>query len=396
MRGADHGQIRRDPRPFGGGAKAAGGTRVAAVFGLLLLIFWTGPVLAQAADRSSLEVIDEAGRRVVVPTEVKRIVALGGALRLVTYLQAVDMVVGVEALETKPLEAGRLYGLAVADRVRDLPVIGEGGAGGKLPDFERVIAVHPDLIVAVGLDGGQVNTIQDKTGVPVVSVGSGAMGTLDLKRTRDSLTLLGRLLGRVERARELSVRIDSLERDLRARTAGRAERRTAYVGAIGYRGRHGITSTDARYAPLAWVNGHNVADAVEQSDRQSGHVFIDQEQLLLWNPDVIFLDGSGIGKVREDYARNPAFYGMLAAVRNGCVWLMPPHNLYHTNIETALANAYFLGKILDPEAFVDIEPAVKADAIFELFIGVKAYDRLRQEYGGYGRVSFGDDGVIVH
>jgi iron complex transport system substrate-binding protein len=375
----------------------AGGTRYSSAFCLFFLItLWAGLAPVRAADQPGVVITDEAGRSVTVPARVNRIVALGGALRFVTYLQAVDLVAGVEALEKKPLEAGRLYGLAVAEKVRDLPVIGEGGPGGKLPDFEKMIAVRPDLIVAVGLDSAQVKTIQDKAGIPVVSLGSGGMGILDLKQTRQSLSLLGRLLGRAERAEELNAYIDGLEQDLRRRTADRQDRPTAYVGGIGYRGKHGITSTDANYAPLAWIDGHNVADAVEQSGRQSGHVFIDQEKLLLWNPDVIFLDAGGIDKVRDDYGKNPAFYGMLKAFQNDRVWVMPPYNSYHTNIETALANAYFLGKILYPEAFADIEPATKADAIFDFFIGVKAYDRLQQELYGYGRAVFGKDGVRIH
>jgi iron complex transport system substrate-binding protein len=355
-----------------------------------LITLWAGLVRADA--QQGVVITDEAGRRVAIPAQVKRIVPLGGALRFITYLQAVDLVAGVEALEKKPLEAGRLYGLAVADKVGNLPVVGEGGPGGKLPDFEQIVAVHPDLIVAVGLDNAQVNTIQDKTGIPVISLNSGTMAGLDLHQTRESLTLLGRVLGRVERAKALTIYIDSLEQDLQTRTAARKDRPTAYVGGIGYRGKHGITSTEARYAPLIWVNGHNVADAIQQP----GHVFIDQEKLLLWNPDVIFLDAGGLEKVGEDYLKNPAFYAMLQAVNAGRVWVMSPYNYYYTNIETALANAYFLGKILYPEAFADIDPEVKADAIFDYFIGVKAYGRLKQELYGYGHVVFEKDGISVH
>lgn len=362
----------------------------------LLMTLWVGLFPARAAELPGVVITDEAGRSVAIPATVNRIVPLGGAMRLVTYLQAVDLVAGVEALEKKPLEAGRLYGLAVSEKVKNLPVIGEGGPGGKLPDFEQIIAAHPDLVIAVGLDAAQVNTIQDKTGIPVVALNSAAMAGLDLRQTRESLTLLGRVLGRMERAKALTAYIDNLEHDLQTRTAVRKDRPTAYVGAISYRGRHGITSTEAKYAPLTWVNGHNVADAVKQSGRQPGHVFIDQEKLLLWNPDVIFLDAGGLVKVGEDFLKNPAFYAMLRAVRTGRVWVMPPYNYYHTNIETALANAYFLGKTLYPEAFADIDPEVKADAIFDFFIGVKAYDRLQKEFYGYGRVFFGKDGVSVH
>ncbi len=352
------------------------------VFFLLALALTMGR--AVAADQRTIT--DSVGRSAAIPAEVKRIVALGGALRFVTYLQGIDLVVGVEALEQKPLDGGRLYGLAVADKVKTLPVIGEGGPGGKLPDFEQLIAVHPDLIVAIGLDKAQVETIQDKTGIPALLLGTGAMAALDLTAIKESLTLLGSVIGRSERATMLTAAIGEMEADLGRRSSAQSTRPTAYVGAIGFRGKHGITSTESHYAPLTWVNGNNVTDALDQP----GHVFIDQEKLLLWNPDFIFLDAGGLDMVKDDYGKNPAFYTALKAVGAGRVFVMPPYNSYHTNIETALANAYFLGKALYPEAFADIEPPARAEAIFELFLGVKAYEHLTKAGYGYGRADFAD------
>jgi len=351
------------------------------------------PVQASAAGHGQTTVItDAAGRKVTLPTSVKRIIPLGGTLRFVTYLQGLDTVVGIEAMEKKGPEAARLYGLAVADKVKKLPVVSEGGPGGKLPDFEQIIAVRPDLIIAVGLDKSQLETIQQKTGIPALSLNSGAMTALDLKKTRESITLLGHIIDRGPRAATLIAFIDQLETDLDRRTASRSERPKVYVGAVGFKGRHGITSTEAAYAPLAWVHGSNVADAL----KQPGHAFIDQEKLLLWNPDVIFLDAGGMEMVRSDALRNPAFYEMLKAVNDGRVYVMPPYNFYHTNIETALANGYFIGKTLYPDAFTDIDPKTKADEIFDFFIGIKAYDRLQKEFHGYARVSFDKEGISIH
>ncbi|MDP2975103.1 MAG: iron ABC transporter substrate-binding protein [Anaerolineales bacterium] len=359
------------------------------LFFQIFLVATLAPAWA-AKQQNSTIITDAAGRTVTIPTSVKRIIPLGGALRFVTYLQGLDLVVGVEALEKKPLDGGRLYGLAVAEKVKNLPVIGEGGPGGKLPDFEQLIAVHPDLIVAVGVDKAQVETIQDKTGIPAVLLGTGAMAALDLKAIKESLTLLGSIIGRSERAATLTASIGGLEADLARRTSALSTRPTAYVGAIGYRGKHGITSTESHYAPLTWVGGNNVTDAITQP----GHAFIDQEKLLFWNPEFIFLDAGGMDMVKDDYAKNPAFYAALKAVGAGRVFVMPPYNSYHTNIETALADAFFLGKALYPEAFADIEPAKKAEAIFEFFLGVKAYAHLEKAGYGFGRAVF-DNGTIT-
>ena len=48
----------------------------------------------------------------------------------------------------------------------------------------------------------------------------------------------------------------------------------------------------------------------------------------------------------------------------------------NVNHETSLANAYYVGKVLYPEQFADIDPAEKADEIYEFVVGVPVYDQL--------------------
>ncbi len=368
------------------------GMRAAMLSIVAAILFGTNTFPVLAADSELGLVTDAAGRTVKIPPQVKRIVTLGGALRFVTYLQGLDTVVGIEALEKKPVEAGRLYGLAVTEKAKTIVAVGEGGPGGKLPDFEQVISVHPDMIITAGFDTAQADTIQQKTGIPVLILNTAATAALDLRHIKEALALLGRMIDHEQRAEAVIAFINQLEEDLARRTASVTERPAAYVGAIGYRGKHGITSTEAHYAPLVWINGLNVADAINQS----GHAFIDQEKLLLWNPDVIFLDAGGIDNVKEDYRKNPAFYAMLKAVKNDRVYVMPPYNYYHTNIEIALADAYFLGKTLYPTAFTDIDPGDKADEIFNFFIGMKAYGQLKNESLGFGQVIFEKTGLSIH
>lgn len=360
---------------------------------MLALAMWGTGILPATADGAQMiSITDMAGRKVSIPAQVKRIVPLGGAMRFVVYMQGLDAVVGVEAIEQKksPDSAGRPYSLALANRAAALPAIGEGGLG-KLPDFERIMAVAPDLILAVGVDNAQVETVQQKTGVPVVVLHPGATTALDLGQVRESFRLLGRVIHREERARQLNDFLLGCERDLRARVISVQKRPLVYVGGIGFKGRHGITSTESDYAPLAWINGRNVADSLGKP----GHAFIDPEQLLRWDPEMIFLDAGGLAMVSEEYRRNPELYRGLKAMRSGMVFVAPPYNYYHTNLETALANAYFMGKTLYPKYFADIDPVTKANDIFRFFTGVAGYGRLKEELHGFGRAEFGENGVVV-
>lgn len=117
--------------------------------------------------------------------------------------------------------------------------------------------------------------------------------------------------------------------------------------------------------------------------------------ILKWNADIVFLDTGGIELVRDDNKKNPEFYKKLKAVGVGKVFSVLPFNFYHTNIEIALANAYYMGKVIYPEHFKDINPAKKADEIFKAFNGLEAYEKLKKEYYGFGKVKFGNDTITI-
>ena len=109
---------------------------------------------------------------------------------------------------------------------------------------------------------------------------------------------------------------------------------------------------------------------------------LDKEQLLAWDPDVIFVDYTGLPLVREDYAAKPEFYESLTAVREGRVYSQIPFRSFAVNLDTALADAWYAGCVLCPEGFSDIDPETKAREIFTMLLGSDPYDELKE--AGYG------------
>ncbi len=90
---------------------------------------------------------DILGRKVALPQKINRVVAIGpGMLRLVCYLNATDLLVGVEECETSWGFTGRDYAMAYGESFRNLPIIGPGGPG-RPPAPELILAVKPDLII---------------------------------------------------------------------------------------------------------------------------------------------------------------------------------------------------------------------------------------------------------
>ncbi|MBN2231637.1 MAG: iron ABC transporter substrate-binding protein [Deltaproteobacteria bacterium] len=332
---------------------------------MLLLLALAAP--AAAGERT---ITDLSGRQVSLPARIHRLVAVGpGALRLVMYLGAADRVAGIERLERDldPRQSGfRPYVHAFPPGFAKLPVIGAGGAG-RLPNPEMVATCGAALVVAVGIDAPAADLLQAQSGVPVVVLSYGDLGVLR-EAVFSSLELLGTILDRRERAAELTAGIRRQMDDIRHRTVDIPLKRrpTVYFAGIGYRGSQGITSTEAGYLPGRLANAANVADRAEET----GHRFINPEQLLLWNPGVIFLDLFGLPNITRDAARNPAFYAALAAVRQQRTYALMPHNSYNTNVEVALLNAWYIGTILYPERFADIDFSRCREAIYHLFLGI--------------------------
>lgn len=316
-------------------------------------------------------VTDLAGREVVVPTQVRRLIALGpGALRLVAYLGATDRIVGIEDMEKRMACElyVRPYAKALDEAFFALPVVGAGGPG-ALPDPEKILMCRPDLIVAVSIDPGQLDNIQGKTRVPSLYLSYGELGVWR-EEARRSLSLLGEVLGCSEHAAAINDYVKALEQDVGRRTADIDEndRPSAYFGGISHKGSHGLTSTQAGYPPARLAGVRNLADGLGKT----GHFFVDKEQILVWDPDFIFVDAASRLILDQDFQQNRELYRLLSASKSGKLFSLLPYNYYNTNIELALLNAYFVGKAVYPERFGDIDMGDKAAEIMDTFLNIRS------------------------
>jgi len=345
---------------------------------------------AAPAESTGTAITDGFGRSVTIPENVEEVVCSGaGSLRYLVYLQAQDRVVGVDSLEKKESEIeGRPYALT-NPQLKDYPLIGEFRGN---DDPEKIIVINPQVILKAGTTGQppatsaiEADTLQDKTNIPVISFPYGSLKNEEQKAEMySSLRIMGEVVGKQERAEEVIAYIDAVMEDLEKRTADipESERKTVYVGGISSAGAHGIISTEPAYSPFLWVNANNVA-----SGMGADHADIAKEALVNWDPEYIFIDigtlqagnEGAIGELKND----PSLKG-LSAVKNGNVYGVIPYNFYSTNYESVLANAYFVGKVLYPDRFEDIDPETKADEIYTFFVGKPVFSDLNGQYNDTG------------
>lgn len=326
--------------------------------------------------------LDSEGREVELPSTVERIVCVGvGALRYSCYVGAADLVVGVEEYETKA-GMSRLYNYVNFNKFRDLPVTGTNGE----PYVEQIIAADPQVIVMSAYAKQNADELSEKTGIPVVVV-PGSDTTLDDK-AYETIRILGELYGKTDRADELTAYLRGVQADLDGRTASieNADKPTVYVGGVSFKGAHGFEGTEAGYGPFELIHAQNLADTTGQT----GAFSIDVEQVLAWDPDYIFLDFNGMDLIREDYAAHPDFYNSLTAVKEGRVYSQISFRSSASNLETALADAYYAACVMFPEQFKDVDPVEKAGEIFTELLGTNPYADLKEAGYEFRQITIGE------
>ncbi len=352
-------------------------------FLLLLLLFLVGCV----PDREPLGKIrtvaqwEEYRAKGLVPESVDRIYCSGGTLRLAVYLDCVDKVVAVDSNErNEPLRNGMKAYLAAHPELRELPLGGET-SGRDNPELLLSLKTPPQLIVkadtGAGYDPGELTR---RTGIPVLLVPMRGI-TVGRDGFDSGLRLMGKALGKEDRAEKVIEFFDREIADLKKRTENiEEEKPLVYVGGVSYNGSHGFNSSESGYPPFVLVGAKSpLTEKADDPVLGNRHAMLAKEKILEWNPDILFLDlgtlalgsSSGLAELRTDPA-----YRSLKAVKEGKIFTLLPNTFYFVNHDAVLANAWFVGKTLYPERFSDIDPKKKADEIFTFLVGRPVFDEL--------------------
>ena len=336
---------------------------------LLTALILITPLFAQGAMESSASVnetvvfTDDLGREITVPSEITRIAPSGNTAQVILLTFEPDLMAGM---------AGKLSGDGYSylpESVQSLPVLGAFYGKKANLNKEALIVADPQVVVDIGEIKGSVeamakdlDVLTEQTGIPTVFVEN------YLKDSGHTYRKLGSLLGLEERAEELATYADeAIAFAERVKAEGNGERSFYYSSSAD--GLEGIPTGSFHGEVLEGVGGRNVVDKTFSS----GNNQISLEQILLLNPDVIFLGNSEAYKVVTD-PTGP--WASLDAVKNGEVYVVP-RNIYSW-IDSPpsinrLLGIYYAAEILYPEiANVDIK--AEAKRYFKLFYGVDLPD----------------------
>ena len=328
---------------------------------LLFLALGSHPLFClQSSGSASQRVTDSLGRRVVLPSRTDKILSLQPEItRIVIALGAGERLVGVD------------YFIIKHDHL--FPIIFPGGR--KLPavsntpedmNFEMVMKLDPDIIFVSPTELQMVDSLQSKVRRPVVALAS--MGSFS--RLLDEIKLLGRVLGREERAAELvgdfQSRVEAVRKSVSSVPPGKKPR--VYMSFWG-----SLTRTPVTYEPVDIAGGINCAEGVLPAYLGTIATVVQLEQIVIWQPDVFLVQGNYPPHERPVTVEGVLLdkrFGSLPAVRNKKVFYTFGY-WYWWDPAEVLVETLYLARLFHPEAAGPVSLETEGNEIFKKYYGIE-------------------------
>jgi iron complex transport system substrate-binding protein len=233
-------------------------------------------------------------------------------------------------------------------------------------NFELALHLRPDILFSSPSEHKSTETIQEKLRVPVVALAS--IGKLE--NLLNEIDLMGQILGREERARELLEYF---------RTGITAVRRA--VGSIPEAGRPrvflsfwgSLLRTPVVYEPVEAAGGVNRAARHVPSYLGTAAATVDVEQIIRWDPDIILVQGNyppGERLVTVEGVLGDPRLASLKAVRSRRVhyafgfW-------YWWDPALVLLETRYLARLFYPDRFPAFDLEKEGNEVFMMFYGVE-------------------------
>lgn len=358
---------------------------------------------------------DMAGRNVTaaVDMDINYLVASGvGALRFVSYLNCSDKVVAVEAREGPAYNAkSYMYAFGYDNTSVYDRSIGSG-ADGLIEYPEHLLLLeHPPEVIIYSVPSSTLTTEQlsyvsnaEALGMKVVVIleldtmlneGSDGLSGTFVNQT----LLLGKVLDRTARASELLSFMNETISDLvtRMSSVSEADREvSAYIGCLSYAGAKGFDYSSSWYDPFALLGVNNTVTGGSSVVYQ-----MNMESIIESDPDYVFLDPTGYKTFQADWdngssARSSDVLMAMSAFQEGNVFMTVPFIWYGVNFDNVLLGAYYIGSVLYPEAFDDVDMNDKAAEIFGAFVGTDCYGDMDAWFMAYRSTHItGQAGVVA-
>ncbi len=280
--------------------------------------------LVVAKTGESRLALDQAGRKVSVPDNPLRVVSLAPSITEIVFaLGEGDRLKGVTQHCDFPADA------------QSLPKVGSY----VHPDLERIVALKPDLCIAVR-DGnpGNLVTELEALGIPVYAV-----NPRNLDTAVDTVLEVGQLLNATKIARHLANEMRARIERVKQRVAGAAQRPRVFFQ-IGTAPIVSAGTNTVIHELIVAAGGQNLAAGPAFYPRFS------REQVLALQPEVIIITSMTKEPDLEQVSAEWKQYEGLPAVRNNRIFIVDA-DLFDRPTPRLIKGLETLAGIIHPELF---------------------------------------------
>jgi iron complex transport system substrate-binding protein len=311
---------------------------------------------AASMEAATITYSDKTGRVVNIPVPVKRVVDFQ-TIEMIPALGIWDKIVGIGrwAYDNDLIRATK------PDIEKTIP---SAAASGGDVNIEVLLKLKPDLVIIASNKPESIRFMEEK-GIRVLAV-----FPENLEELYDLIRLHGRLFGKGKKAEhsiEAMERIFNLINDRVSKVPGHRKMKVLWLGGKPTSVASGIGITND---VINIVGGINPASAITQG---YGFADVSLEQIVVWNPDVIFISGYP-SYTAEDILTNPQ-WRYIKAVRDGKVYKGPPR--WSTWSPRLAPVALWAAMKTYPDYFKDVNFERVADDFFRKTYGIP-YAKVRR------------------
>ncbi len=259
----------------------------------------TSTTTGSQESENSVTITDQRGKQVTIPQPVTKIAS--AVIPAPTIIAAVDgswnRITGINESLLESNQEG-IIGTIFPDSTSTAVVSDRTFA----PNMEAIVKLDPDVMIQWGDRGTDVTAPIEQAGIPTLGLEYGTQE--DLEKWID---MFGVMLGKPERAQMLLDIMDSEERDIKQKVA-QIKQRSPRALSLSYNDEKLSVSSGKDYAQYVFdITGlTNVA-----KDTQVEDGVVNAEQILEWDPEIIFL--SAFDKATpEDVYKDPRLANVTA------------------------------------------------------------------------------------
>ncbi|AKB47991.1 Iron(III) ABC transporter, solute-binding protein [Methanosarcina sp. Kolksee] len=293
----------------------------------------------QSSDIGSekyVQITDQEGRVVTIPANVTRVAAISGQAyeKLILLNQTDKIAVTMSAWTNLP------WSSRIAPQLKGIPIEDD-------PNVEDLMSKKVQVVFCRSYDGTKEKLNSTNIAAVVTQKNSGNPDNVDsfVKYVKQEIALYGEVMGpdAKKTADKWGAYFDQKVNYVTSRTANLTDSQRPTV----YYARDATTTQGKNSYPQFYVE---MAGGKYLSGDTEGIETITPEQLLVWDPDVIF-----VGRVNStDIIMNDSKFSNLEAVQNNKVYLCPLGIVYWDyGAEGVLLMEYF-AKTLHPDLFEDL------------------------------------------